>query len=170
MPRKVLIRSAILVAAVLAACTPAREQAPPDQAKVAATTNVPGIRLVSHPTTPSSAQATGTRTSAPADTTAQRPPARTLPDMIRGNVVVDGRTLLVSTGRGRSEPVPLFRQAIVLASVRSAVAGLPAQPTAEFRHGLLTLTFKRGTASQIATAVNRALAVPEVDRMRVALP
>ncbi len=65
--------------------------------------------------------------------------------------------------------MPLFRQAIVLAAVRAAVAGSPAVPKAEFRHGLLTLTFAQGTPAQIATAVNSAIAVPEVVRLGVIL-
>jgi len=62
-------------------------------------------------------------------------------------------------------PVPLFRQAIVLANVRAAIAGLPAPPKAEFQRGLLTLTFGQATSEQIAAAVNRAIEVPEVTRL-----
>jgi hypothetical protein len=47
------------------------------------------------------------------------------------------------------------------------VAGLPAQPKAEFQRGLLTLTFPRGTQAEMAAAVNRAFAVPEVSRIQV---
>ena len=57
--------------------------------------------------------------------------------------------------------MPLFRQAIVLANVRAAVAGLPAQPKAEFQRGLLTLTFPRGTQPEVATAINRTLAASD---------
>lgn len=80
--------------------------------------------------------------------------------------------LIVTDQRGAAaaEPVPLFRQAIVIASVRSAVAGSAAAPEASFRNGQLTLTFRRGTPSEVAAAVNRALAVPEVGRLVVVPP
>jgi hypothetical protein len=83
------------------------------------------------------------------------------------------RTALVVTdqrGPGSDDPVPLFRQAIVIASVRSAVAGSPAAPEAAFRNGQLTLAFRRGSPSEVAAAVNRALAVPEVTRLVVVPP
>ena len=77
-------------------------------------------------------------------------------------------SLLVSRGTA-TEPVPLFRQAIVLASVRAAVAGLPAQPKAEFNRGLLTLTFPPGSKTEVTAAINKALTVPEVTRLRANL-
>jgi hypothetical protein len=79
-----------------------------------------------------------------------------------------GQSVLVT--RGAAEPVPLFRQAIVLANVRAAIAGLPAPPKAEFQRGLLTLTFGQASSEQIASAVNRAIEVPEVTRLRANLP
>lgn len=66
-------------------------------------------------------------------------------------------------------PVPLFRQANVLASVRAALAASPAQPRAEFTHGTLKLTFDRGSNEEIAAAVKQALAVPEAENIRVSL-
>lgn len=78
-------------------------------------------------------------------------------------------SLLVSRGTA-TEPVPLFRQAIVLANVRAAVAGLPAQPKAEFNRGLLTLTFPPGSQSEATAAINKVLTVPEVTRLRANLP
>ena len=77
--------------------------------------------------------------------------------------------IVTRAGAAQAQPVPLFRQAIVLANVRAAVAGLPAQPKAEFQRGLLTLTFPRGTHAEMAAAVNRAFAVPEVSRIQVVL-
>ena len=77
--------------------------------------------------------------------------------------------MVTKAGATPAQPVPLFRQAIVLANVRAAVAGLPAQPKTEFQRGLLTLTFPRGTQAEVAAAVNRALAVPEVSRIQVIL-
>ena len=92
--------------------------------------------------------------------------APTVATPIRANVVNEGNSLLVTRSTAAA-PVPLFRQAIVLANVRAAVAGLPAQPKAEFQRGLLTLTFPRGTQAEMAAAVNRAFAVPEVSRIQV---
>jgi hypothetical protein len=65
------------------------------------------------------------------------------------------------------QPVPLFRQAIVLANVRAAVADLPAPPQAEFRQGLLTLKFRGANSDQIAAGVNRAMSIPDVARVQV---
>lgn len=105
---------------------------------------------------------------------APQPAARTAPTplpatTIRANVISQGNSYLVSRDTA-ADPVPLFRQAIVLANVRAAVAGLPAQPKAEFRRGLLTLTFLDGTQPEIAAAINRALSVPEVTKLRATLP
>ena len=77
--------------------------------------------------------------------------------------------MVTRAGAAPAQPVPLFRQAIVLANVRAAVAGLHAQPKTEFQRGLLTLTFPRGTQAEVAAAVNRALAIPEVSRLQVIL-
>jgi len=79
----------------------------------------------------------------------------------------DGNALIIT--RGAATPVPLFRQAIVLANVRAAVAGLPAQPKAEFQRGLLTLTFPPATQSEVTAAINRVLSVSEVNRVRANL-
>jgi len=95
-----------------------------------------------------------------------RTPAAT--ETIQGSVQQDGNALVIT--RGAPIPVPLFRQAIVLANVRAAVAGLPAQPKAEFQRGLLTLTFPNSSQPEITAAINRALAVPEVNRLRANLP
>jgi len=98
-------------------------------------------------------------------TSAQGPAAA-----INANVTREaGNSLLVSRGT-TAAPVPLFRQAIVLANVRASVAGLPNPPQAEFRQGLLTLTFPPGSQSEATTAINKALTVPEVTRLRANLP
>lgn len=82
-----------------------------------------------------------------------------------------GTILLVTrTNPAATAPVPIFRQAIVLANVRAALAGSRAAPKAEFRRGLLTLTFTRGTPAEVAEAINRALSVPEVQRLAAAVP
>lgn len=93
-----------------------------------------------------------------------------LPGLIRAQAqwVEYGRSLVVARpDASGADPVPIFRQAIVLAAVRSALAGYPSPPVAEFKHGLLTLTFPRGTEAEIATAINRAIAVPGVARLGV---
>lgn len=83
--------------------------------------------------------------------------------------LVPGQTVAVNRGTAPTQPVPLFRQAGVLASVRAALAGSPTQPQAEFRHGVLTLTFKGGNNDEIASAVNRAMSVPEARKLQVTL-
>jgi hypothetical protein len=75
--------------------------------------------------------------------------------------------LITKPGAPATQPVPLFRQAIVLANVRAAVADLPSPPQAEFRQGLLTLKFRGASSDQIAAAVNRAMTVPDVARVQV---
>lgn len=87
--------------------------------------------------------------------------------MIGGQVEDQGNALLVTRAGTATAPVPLFRQAIVLANVRAALSGHPAGPSAEFRRGILNLTFRRGTPVQMAAAINRTLLVPEVTRLRV---
>lgn len=81
-----------------------------------------------------------------------------------------GQSMIVTRANTPDAPtVPLFRQAIVLAAVRAAVAGCASPPVAEFKHGLLMLTFAGGTPADIANAVNRAIAVPDVVRVGVML-
>ncbi|MBJ7327281.1 MAG: hypothetical protein JHC52_08040 [Chthoniobacterales bacterium] len=81
-----------------------------------------------------------------------------------------GRTMVVKRGgTGVQQPVPIFRQAGVLATVRGALAGSSAQPRAEFRHGVLTLTFDHGTNDEISAAVKKTLAVAGSSSVRVAL-
>lgn len=76
-----------------------------------------------------------------------------------------GRSLIVT--RGADIAVPIFRQAIVLAAVRDALADSPVAPKAEFLKGMLTLTFNKGTSAEIARDINRAIAVPEVAKLAV---
>lgn len=169
MSGKVLITIAGVV--LLAGCAPTREAAPE-----AAPPPAPAPQ---HPTAAAPTTAAAARTPPP------RPPARPavrpsippapaysdLPRMVRGQVtwIQRGEVLAVNSAAG-SDPVPLFRQAIVLANVRATVAGSRAVPRAEFRRGVLHLDFARGNSPQIADAVNRALGVPEVTRVKVTLP
>jgi hypothetical protein len=159
----------LLLALLAGGCTTLRPPAPPVESAVvpAVATAQPAAKPKP---TPVKKRTTTTRTvkkpdAAPSASIAPRPAA-----VINANVVRDpaGNSLLVSRGTA-TEPVPLFRQAIVLASVRAAVAGLPAQPKAEFNRGLLTLTFPPGSKTEVTAAINKALTVPEVTRLRANL-
>lgn len=67
------------------------------------------------------------------------------------------------------QPVSIFRQASTLATVRAALADSPARPQAEFRNGVLTLKFDRGSNEEIAAAVNKTLSVTGSRNLQVAL-
>ena len=166
MPRKSLLIAASTAALLAGGCASFRPPATPAPDRP--------------PAAPSSPRALGAPVPKPTPRPAPRPvarptprpaptPAATPPQTIRANIVREGNSLLVARGP-TAAPVPLFRQAIVLANVRAAVAGLPAPPQAEFQRGLLTLTFPRGSQGEITTAINQALAVPEVTRLRANLP
>ena len=117
-------------------------------------------------------------TSAAAQTPPRRPEARTRSAPPRPKPVASpssasvvaappSTAIISKPGAPATQPVPLFRQAIVLANVRAAVADLPAPPQAEFRQGLLTLKFREATSDQVTAAVNRTMSVPEVTRVQV---
>jgi len=78
-----------------------------------------------------------------------------------------GHDLTVTNGA--NPPVPIFRQAIVLAAVRATLADSPVEPTAEFLKGTLTLKFNHGTSREIAADINRTLKVPEVSTLCILL-
>jgi hypothetical protein len=93
--------------------------------------------------------------------------------MINGQAIwrEQGQSMVVVRGSGGTDKiVPLFRQAIVLGQVRSALAGSEAVPAAVFGHGTLTLDFSHGSTEQIASAINTALSIPEVGNVQVLLP
>lgn len=159
---------AALFVLLAAGCSTVRETAPgaPAPAPLLAT-----AEPKPQPTPAADRPAPAKRPSKPAPP-APQPASRTSPAAgIDANVTREpgGKSLLVSRGAD-TQPVPLFRQAIVLADVRATLAGLPAQPKAEFQRGLLTLTFPRGNQSEVTAAINKALAVPEVTRLRANLP
>jgi len=155
MRRKALL-GCVFGALWLAGCTSVLEKPEqPSPAPVAATTKPkppsaapiakPKPRVVPRPApAPKQAPATSSRSE--------------LPAMIGGAKWVDyGRSLVVDQGNPAArQPVPLFKQAGVLAAVRANLADSPAKPRAEFRRGLLTLTFDRGSNAEIAEAVRRA--------------
>jgi hypothetical protein len=154
------LRIALLATPLLVGCaswrkTPAPEPAPVQQiAPAEASTR----GAATTPLRPAKTTKRLSSTSATSQPTPPPAPAQT------------GPVIVTRAGASQAQPVPLFRQAIVLANVRAAVAGLPAQPKAEFQRGLLTLTFTRGTQAEMAAAVNRAFAVPEVSRIQVIPP
>lgn len=166
MPRKKLVITACTAALLASGCAglrqpPAPKAAPPQESPASPrAVATPSPKLAARPVPRPMARPTPRPT-----------PARTATPIpaIRANVTKDGNSLVVARGPAAA-PVPLFRQAIVLANVRAAVAGLPAQPQAEFQRGLLTLDFARGSQSEINTAINKALGVPEVTRLRANLP
>ena len=83
---------------------------------------------------------------------------------------VPGQRMTINRGGAApSQPVPLFRQAGTLASVRATLANSPAQPQAEFRNGVLTLKFDRGSDEDIAAAVNKTLSVTGSRNLQVTL-
>ena len=176
MPSKAVIALAAAAALALAGCATARKPPTPAPQPEPAPQAQPEIHAPARPAaTPVPARHAPQpppRPKAPAAAAAPTPRQPALPSLIEGKTTwVDyGRSLVVARDSTPGvPPVPLFRQAIVLASVRAAVAGSPAAPKAEFRRGLLTLTFPGGTTQEIAAAVNRAIAVPEVSKLGVQL-
>lgn len=105
----------------------------------------------------------------PAAASAKPVSSKNLADHINGTVVQNGHNLTVTRGTPQP-PVPLFRQAIVLATVRTTLNNSPAAPQASFQRGELHLRFDRGTNEQIATAINRVLNVSEVNRLHATIP
>lgn len=168
MARKVLL-GCISAALAFAGCTTAREKpAPSTPASVApAPKPDPTPTPVVAKTKPRS-----TPRPAPRPATAPAPTRSDLPGLIGGGAtwVDPGRTLVVNRGTpGARQPVPIFRQAGVLAAVRANLAGAPAKPHAEFRRGVLTLTFDGGDNAEIAAAVRRAMNTPDAGAMGVYL-
>lgn len=79
-----------------------------------------------------------------------------------------GNTIIITRGGAAArQPVPLFRQAGMLASVRAALSNSPIHPWTEFRHGQLVLTFTKGSNSEIAATVNKALSASEARNAKV---
>lgn len=173
MTRKALIAATGLVCVFTAGCASARNTPAPSIAPQAAS-------AASAPATPKPIRKQPEIKKAPRPTplsSAPRPSAvAKTPDLaasIKGETswTDGGKTLIVKErGSANAEPVPLFRQAIVLAKVRTVLAGSPAAPVAEFRHGMLMLTFPRGNNAEIADAANRALSAPEVNQLCVKMP
>lgn len=156
---------AALLALAAAGCSTVRDTAPsaPAPATIIAATARPQPQ-------PTPVKKTAPRPAKPTPPAPKPAPQTTPASGINANVTRgSGNSLLVSRGP-KADPVPLFRQAIVLADVRASLAGLPAEPKAEFQRGLLTLTFPRASQAQVTAAINKALTVPEVTRLRANLP
>ena len=159
---------AALSISALSACTTVPETAapaPPAAAAALPRTAPPAAKAA--PTGPEPRSAPRPSPTRPTQTaTPAAPPSSTINANVTRNA---DDSLLISRG-SNTQLVPLFRQAIVLANVRAAVAGLPVPPKAEFNRGLLTLTFPPGSTTDAAAAINQVLAVPEVTRLRAKLP
>lgn len=103
-------------------------------------------------------------------------PARreTVESLLRSGVAVsrEGPVLHVRPrGAVTDEPLPLFRQAIVLTALRSELRnGTAAAPRVDIRDGVVVLAFSGGTAAEIAAAIDRAVTTPHVSRVRAVLP
>jgi hypothetical protein len=155
------LRILVTLPLFLAGCAVFAPQ-PADTATPDKSASAPAIR-------PSSAAAQTTPRRVETRTRSVSPRPKPVPSPSSATVVAapPSAAIISKPGAPATQPVPLFRQAIVLANVRAAVAGLPAPPQAEFRHGLLTLRFRETTPDQVAAAVNRAMSVPEVTRVQV---
>ena len=168
MARKVLL-GCMGAALALAGCTTAREKPVPSAPASVAPAPKPA------PTPAPVVAKTKPRSTPPPAPRPATPPAPTrsdLPGLIGGGAtwVDPGRALVVNRGTPAArQPVPIFRQAGVLAAVRANLAGSAAKPRAEFRRGLLTLTFDGGNNAEIAAAVRRAMNTPDTGAMGVYL-
>jgi len=174
MASKFLLAPSFAAALLLAGCATARKEATPPQ-PVTQTVAIPATRETPDKPALKRKPQTASRTASPRKTPPPVPAETTraaLPGMIGSGATwsVPGQSLAVSRGgAASSQPVPLFRQAGTLASVRAALAGSPAQPQAEFRNGVLTLKFDRGSNEEIAAAVKKTLTVTGNRDLRVAL-
>jgi len=174
MASKTLLAPLLMAAFLLAGCNTARKEPAPAQ---------PVNRTIVPPKTQTAAeQAAPKRTpqnpSKPASPRKKPQPVSPnttraeLPGMIGEGAAWTApgfQSLAVSRGASPQQPVPIFRQAGTLASVRAALAGSPAQPQAEFRNGVLTLKFDRGSNEEIASAVNKTLSVTGSRTLQVTL-
>ncbi len=178
MSRKAVISTWAVLLLLSVGCARVRETSAPRESAVSATLQpaTPEKTIVTrHPprrTAPHSRARpapTPRTASAQPGAVAQPPDSRhsDLPSLINANSIwtANGRSLVVS--RDIDTPVPLFRQAIVLAAVRDALADSPIEPKAEFLKGTLTLTFDKGTSVEMARDINRTIAIPEVARLAV---
>lgn len=180
MSGKAVITILAALSFAMSACTPVHEApAPPkDTASALKTLVIPAKhtmptsrranttpRQTRTPTSPRQVSSPISNATIPHDS-----PYADLPPLLHGNASWNtyGRDLVV-THRVVSQPVPIFRQAIVLAAVRAELAKSPIEPKAEFLKGILTLTFDRGTSAEVAADINRTLDIPEVAALNALL-
>ena len=171
MPRKILLLP-LAAALFLAGCSGLREKSLPTPPPAA-----PTVVRIASPAVLRDAPETKPRTvsrplprATPQTTTASK--RADLPAMIGDGAAWTSsgfQSLAVRRGTAAQQPVPIFRQAGTLAAVRAALADSPAQPQAEFRNGLLTLRFARGSNEEIAAAVKKTLSVTGDRNLQVAL-
>lgn len=170
MPRKDLVTAVCAASSLLfAGCGTVREQTP-----VAArpADKVPAD-AIAPPKTPAPRPRIKTLSAAKPRPKQAVPTANTvttqLPGLVQGSFrwTDPGRSFTATANDVRPEvpPVPLFRQAIVLADVRAALASSPARPKADFRHGALSIEFRGANDAQIADAVNRVFATGAIERV-----
>ena len=167
MSGKVLIAACVAALLLAAGCTRVQEQAPPQ--KTAAVAPPPNAAPKPVPERPPAKPAQVTAAPAASREPAAPPPPRraSLPALIKADTAwIDYGKVLVVT-RGNHQPVPLFRQAIVLASVRAAVAGSPPHRA---RSSAATLTSPSDAARMPKSPLpSTAIAVPEVSRLEILL-
>ena len=167
MARKVLLGWTAAALALAGCTTPKEKPAPAATATVA-----PKPKPAPAPVAPKAKPRPAPRSSSPPPTPTPAPARAELPGMIQSGAQWTSpgfQSLSVRQG-GPIQPVPIFRQAGTLASVRAALAGSPAMPQAEFRNGVLTLKFDRGSNAEIASAVNKTLSVAGTRNLQVTLP
>lgn len=167
MQSKVLIAAGVIVLLLAGCSTPRPETVPPVKQ------TSPSIAPRVNKTSPTLTSAARPRPMNVRTAPSQAAPATTadVTNLVRAKStwIEKGRSLVV-TRNTSGQPVPLFRQAIVLAEVRATLAKATARPQAEFLRGQLTLKFSRGTPAQIADAINRTISIPEVQKLVVFLP
>ena len=171
MASKTRLEPLLLVAFLLAGCATARREPAATQ---------PALAAPPTPPRPATETATYRPKASPASRPAAPRPQPSAPAENRAELPVligagatwtapGFQSLAVSRGTSPQQPVPIFRQAGTLAAVRAALSGSPAQPQAEFRNGVLTLKFDRGSNEEIASAVNKTLSVTGSRKLQVTL-
>lgn len=171
MASKIRLEPLLLVAVLLAGCATARKEPSPPQPALTAPPAAPRPAATPAPERPKTRPSSRPAAPRPQPGTPAENRAD-LPVLIGAGTTWTApgyQSLAVNRGTSPQQPVPIFRQAGTLAAVRAALAGSPAQPQAEFRNGVLTLKFDRGSNAEIASAVNKTLSVTGSRNLQVTL-
>jgi hypothetical protein len=171
MARKTRLQSLLLVAIFLSGCATARKEPAAPQYALTAPPTPPRPAATPAPEKPKTRPAPRPARPRPQPGAAAENRAG-LPVLIDAGATWTApgfQSLAVGRGTSPRQPVPIFRQAGTLAAVRAALADSPAQPRAEFRNGVLTLKFDRGSNEEIASAVNKTLSVTGSRNLQVTL-